>query len=63
MASADGFGPRRMCYAYDFIERFKSGICERLGVQLPGPTRPRGDIPRAYSPAGRQNRKDKLRHG
>src|SRR4029077_6514481 len=22
------------------IERFKSGICERLGVKLPGPTRP-----------------------
>ena len=23
-------------------------ICERLGVQVPGPTRPRGEIPRAY---------------
>jgi len=26
-------------------------ICERLGVRLPGATRPRGAIPRAYSPA------------
>jgi hypothetical protein len=26
-----------------------SGICERLGVRLPGPTRPRGEIPRAYA--------------
>ena len=25
-------------------------ICERLGVKFPGPTRPRGEIPRAYSP-------------
>jgi hypothetical protein len=25
-------------------------ICERLGVQFSGPTRPRGAIPRAYSP-------------
>jgi hypothetical protein len=25
-------------------------ICERLGVKLPGPTRPRGETPRAYSP-------------
>ena len=23
-------------------------FCERLGVQVPGPTRPRGEIPRAY---------------
>src|SRR5215471_16592527 len=28
-----------------------SGICERLGVQVLGPTRPRGGIPRAYSTA------------
>ena len=27
-----------------------SGICERLGVQVPGPTRPGGAIPPAYSP-------------
>src|ERR1035437_8054964 len=27
-------------------------ICERLGVKFPGPTRPRGVIPRAYSPRG-----------
>jgi hypothetical protein len=27
-------------------------ICERLGVQFSGPTRPRGEIPRAYSPGG-----------
>jgi hypothetical protein len=25
-------------------------ICERLGVQSPGATRPRGEIPRGYSP-------------
>ena len=25
-------------------------ICERLGVKFPGPTRPRGAIPRGYSP-------------
>ena len=27
-------------------------VCERLGVKFPGPTRPRGVIPRAYSPRG-----------
>ena len=25
-------------------------ICERLGVQVPGPTRPGGETPPAYSP-------------
>ena len=30
--------------------RLKSGICERLGVKFPGPTRPRGETPRGYSP-------------
>ena len=27
------------------IERFKSGICERLGVKFPGATRPRVQLP------------------
>src|ERR1019366_9378192 len=31
-------------------------ICERLGVKFPGPTRPRGVIPRAYSPCDSQSR-------
>src|ERR1035437_5051366 len=31
-------------------------ICERLGVKFPGPTRPRGVIPRAYSPGDSQSR-------
>jgi hypothetical protein len=30
-----------------------SGICERLGVKAPGPTRPGGATPPAYSPVTR----------